>query len=207
MAIVEGNLLRGRLGDKIYSIDPITKKQKVRTAPKKIRNPKSDAQLKHRNSFVDIVRLSSYMTDAHSIGLHHHAKREHLRTYADFRRLNKDCFTAEGFIDYPNITLSYGTVARVTFTSARIDDAHILHLTYDPSLSLGNAQPDDSLFLFVFCPAYSKGQLFDPVPRLQGSFSVELPAEWPADNLHLYAFLSNSKGYCSKTVYIQLPVI
>ena len=207
MAIVEGNLLRGRIGDKIYSIDPVTKKQKVRIAPKKVRNPKTDAQLKHRNSFVDIVRLSSYMTEAHSIGLHHHARREHLRTYSDFRRLNKDCFTVEGLIDYPNITLSYGSVARVAFTSAQLEGDHILHLTYEPSLTSSNAQPDDKLFLFAFCPACSKGQLFGPVPRPEGSFSVELPAEWPADSLHLYAFLKNSKGNCSKTIYIQLPVI
>lgn len=207
MAIVEGNLLRGRLGDKIYSIDPVTKKQRVRNAPKKVRNPKTDAQQKHRNAFVEIVRLSSYMTEAHSIGLHHHAQRAHKRSYADFRSLNKNCFTKEGLIDYPNIVLSYGSVAQVTFTSARLDDTHTLHLTYDPALGDGHSRPDDSLYLFAFCQAWSKGLLYDPVPRPQGSFSINLPHEWPAEGLHLYAFLCNSKGNSSKTIYIQPLVI
>ena len=204
MAIIEGNLLRGRLGNKIYSIDPVTKKQTVRNAPKKVRNPKTDAQQKHRNAFVEIVRLSSYMTEAHSIGLHHHAMREHKRTYADFRSLNKGCFTKKGLIDYPHIILSYGSVAQVIFTSVQLDDAHTLHLTYDPCLGTSYSMPDDSLFLYVFCQACSSGLLFDPIPRSTGSFSIELPHEWPSESLHLYAFLRNSKGISSKTIYVPL---
>ena len=204
MAIIEGNLLRGRLGDKIYSIDPVTKKQMIRDAPKKVRNPQTDAQQKHRNAFVEIVRLSSYMTEAHSIGLHHHAQRAHKRTYADFRSLNKGCFTKEGLIDYPNIILSYGSVAQVMITSVRLDDAHTLHLTYNPCLGDSHSQPDDNLFPYAYCPTCNTGQLYDPVPRHVGSFSIEMPTDWPADSLHLYAFLCNSKGISSKTIYVPL---
>ena len=204
MAIVEGNLLRGRLGDKIYSIDPVTKKQRVRNAPKKVHNPKTDAQQKHRNAFVEIVRLSSYMTEAHSIGLHHHAQRAHKRTYADFRSLNKGCFTKEGLIDYPNIILSYGSVAQVMITSVRLDDAHTLHLTYNPCLGDSYSQPDDNLFLYAYCPTCNTGQLYNPIPRQAGSFSIKLPTDWSTDSLHLYAFLRNSKGISSKTIYVPL---
>ena len=204
MAIVEGNLLRGRLGDKIYSIDPVTKKQRVRNAPKKVRNPQTDAQQKHRNAFVEIVRLSSYMTEAHSIGLHHHAQRAHKRTYADFRSLNKGCFTKEGLIDFPHIILSYGSVAQVMFTSARLDDAHTLHLTYNPCLGDSYSQPDDNLFLYAYCPTCNTGQLYNPIPRQAGSFSIKLPTDWSTDSLHLYAFLRNSKGISSKTIYVPL---
>lgn len=204
MAIVEGNLLRGRLGDKIYSIDPVTKKQMIRDAPKKMRNPQTDAQQKHRNAFVEIVRLSSYMTEAHSIGLHHHAKREHKRTYADFRSLNKNRFTKEGLIDFPHIILSYGSVAQVMFTSARLDDAHTLHLTYNPCLGDSHSQPDDNLFLYAYCPACNTGQLYDPVPRTAASFSIELPSEWPIDDVHFYAFLVNNKRNSSQTIYVTM---
>lgn len=204
MAIVEGNLLRGRLGDKIYSIDPVTKKQMIRDAPKKVRNPKTDAQQKHRNAFVEIVRLSSYMTEAHSIGLHHHAQRAHKRTYADFRSLNKGCFTKEGLIDYPNIILSYGPVAQVTFTTAQLDDAHTLHLTYDPCLGNSHSEPNDDLIFYAYCAEYNTGELYGPIPRHTSSFSIELPTDWPTGSLHLYAFLRNSKGISSKTIYVPL---
>lgn len=207
MAIVEGNLLRGRLGNKIYSIDPVTKKQMVRDVPKKVCNPKTDAQQKHRNAFVEIVRLSSYMTEAHSIGLHHHAQRAHKRTYADFRSLNKGRFTKEGLIDYPNIILSHGSVTQVTFTSVRLDDARTLHLTYDPCLEDSHSKPDDSLILYAFCPACSIGQLYGPVPRSTGDLSIELPPDWPTDSLHLYAFLCNNKGNSSKTIYVPISNI
>lgn len=199
--------MRGRLGNKIYSIDPVTKKQMVRDAPKKVRNPKTEAQQKHRNAFTEIVRLSSYMTEAHSIGLHHHAQREHKRTYADFRSLNKDCFTKEGLIDFPHIILSHGSVAQVTFTSALLDEAHNLLLTYDPCFGASHSLPDDNLILYAYCAASNTGELYGPVPRHAGSFSVKLPTDWPTDSMYLYAFLRNSKGITSETIYVPLKGI
>lgn len=203
MATKQGSYESGKLGDKIlYVVDG---RQCERSMPASVANPRTEAQQAHRSAFVEIVRLSSHMTEAHTIGLHRHAQRQHLRTYMDFRKLNKNCFTPDGDIDYPRIVLSYGSVAKVRFTSVSLDDGHTLHLTFDANLNAGNATPTDDLYLFVYCPVLCTGILFDPVPRGAESLTVQLPAEWPVSDLHLYAFLRSRRGYTSDTIYIPLP--
>ncbi len=202
MATKQGSYESGKLGYKIlYVVDG---RQCERSMPVQVANPRTEAQQAHRSAFVEIVRLSSHMTEAHAIGLHRHAQRQHLRTYMDFRKLNKNCFTANGDIDYPRIVLSYGSAARVCFTSVRFDDDNTLHLTFDPCLHFGNAAPTDNLYLFAYSPAHRIGILFDPVPRSAESLIVQLPAEWHADNLHFYAFLRSRRGYTSDTIYIPI---
>lgn len=202
MATEQNGKLRGRVGNKIYSIDPVTKKQVVRSRPRKVRNPKSGAQQAHRNAFVEIVRLSSHMTEAHRIGLHRHAQRAHLRTYMLFRRLNKDCFNAKREIDYPHVVLSMGSLAPVLVIAATLGADGVLHLTFDAFLGKPQVNPDDSLYLFAYSETLEAGVLFPPVFRSSESVEVELP--FAADGLHLYAFLRNRRGRCSPTVYIPL---
>ena len=222
MATMQGDKIRGTIGEWVYAIDPVTKKQLMRRKPKKVRNPKTESQQAHRNSFVDIVRLSSRMTEAHLLGLHRHAQRVKLRTYADFRRLNKDCFTPDGLIDYPRIVLSRGPVAKVLVNNVQLNDDGLLRVDFDPCMGQENAASDDTLHLYVYNADLEEGCLFLPVLRRDGTLSVQLPAEWllqdnPASktnalthsnthtfNLHLYAFLRNRKGHTSDTLYIPL---
>ena len=215
---MQGDIIRGTIGNKIYSFDHVSQKQVVRSKPKKVRNPKTESQQAHRNSFIDIVRLSSRMTDAHLVGLHHHAQRVKLRTYADFRRLNKDCFTPDGLIDYPRIVLSRGPVATVSVNKVHLYDNGVLQIDFDPCLMMGKAAPDDMLHAYVYNAVLEEGCLFLPVLRSDGTLSVQLPAEWlqPGDTstdalpqshipaFHLYAFLRNRRGLTSDTVYIYL---
>ena len=205
MATVQNDLISGSIGDRTYSVDPITRKQIVRSKPKKVRNPKTAAQKAHRSAFVDIVRLSSHTTEAHLIGLFQHARRNGLRTYADFRRLNKDCFTPDGLIDYPRLVLSHGTVSPVDVTDVHIDASNLLHLTFETNTTLTNAHATDLLFLFAYSAAHGAGILAQPVLRTDGSLLLQLPTDWSPADLHLYAFLCNSRGFASNTLYIPLP--
>ena len=200
MATKQGSYESGKLGDKIlYVVDG---RQCERSMPVQVANPRTEAQQAHRSAFVEIVRLSSYMTEAHTIGLHRHAPRQKLRTYMDFRKLNKSCFTPDGEIDYPRIVLSHGPVARVFFNSIQLDQKHTLHLTFNANLNAGAAKPNDDLYLFAYSPVHSTGILFAPIPRNSESHTAQLPADWSADSLHLYAFLRNRRGYTSDTMYI-----
>lgn len=205
MATVHGNIIKGTIGDRVYSFDPVSRQQVVRRKPKKVRNPKTEAQQAHRNAFVDIVRLSSHMTEAHRLGLRRHAQRERLRTYTYFRRVNKDCFTPDGFVDYPRVVLSYGPVGLVVVNEVLVDADHVLRLTFDACLKQANALANDAFHLFVYCPARGAGILAPPVPRSAGALTFPLPSDWPSDGLHLYAFLLDAKGRASSTIYIPLP--
>ena len=176
MARIQGNSEAGKLGNKIYYT--WHGRQCERSMPTHVANPRTEAQQAHRSNFTQISKLSSYMKEAHLVGLHGQAVREKNSTYALFKRINKDCFTPDGEIDYPRIVVSKGSVPMVSITSAVIED--------------------------VYSPALCTGFLADPIPRSTGQITVDLPDEWHDQTLHLYAFLQGYRLRTSDTIYCML---
>jgi hypothetical protein len=213
MATKHGDLLSGRIGDKIYYA--VGGKQRVRSVSAHVANPRTDVQQSHRCNFIDIVRLSSHMKEAFTIGLHYIARRKGKEPYLYFRSINNDCCTHDGQIDYPRIILSYGSVARVGITSVKTQTVkrsgnQTITVTFDPYLNFSKADPDDEFYLYAYCPILGTGTLFRPVPRKSGTITVTLPTEWSHleasipdaehtntnslthssnNTIHLYAFL------------------
>lgn len=221
MATKHGFNLSGKLGNDIhYTVNGV---ERVRTRPKHVNQPGTDTQKAHWGSFLDIVRLSSRMSDAAKIGLAYPARRKHTYPYLYFRSINKDCFTPEGDIDYPHVIISHGSVARIEITSVKIQaidksTCRAVTITFDPYLQCINANPYDEFYLFAYCPTRCEGVLYEPVPRIAGTHTITLPA----DPCHLYAFLrcpgptadtpqnartsaKNLRDQTSSTIYIPLP--
>ena len=212
MARKYGNSESGKLGNKIlYTWHG---RQCERAMPTHVANPQTEAQQSHRSNFALISKLSSYMKDAHLVGLHWQALRERNSTFALFRKLNKNCFTPDGEINLPRIIVSKGSVPEVSITSASIAEG-VLTVTFDSRNYAGD--PTDEFYLFVYCPALCTGLLATPVPRSAGEITAVLPDEWlhatpnaasfpHSDNqgLHLYAFLRGKKGRTSDTIYHTL---
>ena len=212
MARKYGNSESGKLGNKIlYTWHG---RQCERAMPTHVANPQTEAQQSHRSNFALISKLSSYMKDAHLVGLHWQALRERNSTFALFRKLNKNCFTPDGEINLPRVIVSKGSVPEVSITSASIAEG-VLTVTFDSRNYAGD--PTDEFYLFVYCPALCTGLLATPVPRSAGEITAVLPDEWlhatpnaasfpHSDNqgLHLYAFLRGKKGRTSDTIYHTL---
>lgn len=199
MARKHGDIESGKLGDKIYYT--WHGRQCERSMPSHVANPQTPEQQSHRNAFAAISKLSSYMKEAHLVGLHGQAVREKNSTYALFKRINKDCFTLDGEIDYPRIVVSKGSVPMVSITSAVIEDG-CLTVNFDSHAYDGAAT--DRLFLFVYSSALCAGILADPVLRSAGRITVDLPTEWLGQPLHLYAFLQGYRLRTSDTIYRML---
>ncbi len=155
MARIQGNSEAGKLGNKIYYT--WHGRQCERSMPTHVANPRTEAQQAHRSNFTQISKLSSYMKEAHLVGLHGQAVHEKNSTYALFKRINKDCFTPDGEIDYPRIVVSKGRLFLFVYSPALC--AGILadpvlrsagHITVDlPTEWLG--QP---LHLYAFLQGY-----------------------------------------------------
>ena len=214
MARKQGDSESGKLGNKIYYT--WHGRQCERSMPTSVANPQTEAQQAHRSNFAMVSKLSSYMKEAHLIGLHWHAIREHNSTYAIFRQLNKDCFTPDGEINLPRVIVSRGSVESVVITSATINNG-ALTVTFDTRVYGGKAT--DEFYLFVYSPALCTGRLATPVPRSSGLVTAVLPPEWlhPAeptqafpqsDNraIHLYAFLRSTRSRTSNTIHLSLPL-
>lgn len=213
MARKYGDTESGKLGNKIYYT--WHGRQCERAMPTHVANPQTEAQQSHRSNFALISKLSSYMKDAHLVGLHWLSVREHNSTYALFRKLNKDCFTPDGLVNLPRIIVSKGSVPLVAINAAKIENG-VLTVTFDSRHYGGD--PTDELYLFVYCPALCTGRLATPVHRSAGIVTAVLPDEWlqaypdaatfpHSDNqgLHIYAFLRGPKGRTSDTIYYAVP--
>ena len=201
MARIQGNSEAGKLGNKIYYT--WHGRQCERSMPTHVANPRTEAQQAHRSNFAQISKLSSYMKEAHLVGLHGQAVREKNSTYALFKRINKDCFTPDGEIDYPRIVVSKGSVRKASITSVTVADG-LLTVIFDGYVYGGAAT--DRLFLFVYSSALCAGFLADPVPRSAGRITVDLPTEWLGQPLHLYAFLQGYRLRTSDSVHKKLEI-
>ncbi len=199
MARIQGNSEAGKLGNKIYYT--WHGRQCERSMPTHMVNPRTEAQQAHRSNFTQISKLSSYMKETHLVGLHGQAVREKNSTYALFKRINKDCFTPDGEIDYPRIVVSKGSVRKASITSVTVADG-LLTVIFDGYVYGGAAT--DMFFLFVYSHALCAGFLADPVPRSNGQITVDLPDEWHDQTLHLYAFLQGYRLRTSDTIYRML---
>ena len=153
MARKYGDTESGKLGNKIYYT--WHGRQCERAMPTHVANPQTEAQQSHRSNFALISKLSSYMKDAHLVGLHWLSVREHNSTYALFRKLNKDCFTPDGLVNLPRIIVSKGSVPLVAINAAKIENG-VLTVTFDSRHYGGD--PTDELYLFVYCPALCTGR-------------------------------------------------
>ena len=199
MAIYKNGDLSGKIGDVIHSSwhgRPYTKRR-----PESVANPRTEAQQAHRNAFAEISRLSSAMKNGHNIGLHWQAVRQKLNTHSVFKSLNKDCYSSDG-IDYSHIRISHGSVTGVSIESAEVNAQGIVEVKFTASpLSDGR---NDQFFLYVFCPDLRDGRFAQPVTRSIGEVRANVPSEWQGHLLHLYAFMKDSKGRTSETIYVGL---
>ena len=199
MADYRGEKKRGKLGDLIYS--SWNGRPYVRRRPATVANPQTEAQQSHRHAFAEISRLSSAMKVAHTEGLHWQALHQKLNTHSVFKSLNKDCYSSDG-IDYSHIRISHGSVTGVSIESAEVNAQGIVEVKFTASpLSDGR---NDQFFLYVFCPDVRDGRLAQPVTRSIGEVRANVPSEWQGHLLHLYAFMKDSKGRTSETIYVGL---
>lgn len=218
MARKQGDRESGKLGNKIYYT--WHGRQCERAMPTHVANPRTEAQQAHRYSFAVVSRLSSYMKEAHLVGLHWHSVREKNSTYALFRRLNKDCFTPDGDVDYPRLVVSKGTLAPAAVVAASVEEG-VLTVWFDSA----GGKPADEFFLFVYSAAFGDGYLAGPVPRGAGVVSVLLPDEWldaahgrrpdgagavaqpGAEVVHLYSFVRGYRLRTSDSVHCAVDIL
>ena len=187
----------GKQGDVIYSSwHGIPYERKM---PESVANPRTEAQQAHRNAFAEISRLSSAMKVAHTVGLHNKAMRDKLNTHSVFKKINKNCYGADG-IDYSRVCISLGPVSGISITSAEVDQDGIVRVAFAGYCTTENE--NDEFYLFVFCPDQHEGRFVAPVARFIGSVEATIPEEWKGHALHLYAFMKGKRLRTSNSVYV-----
>ncbi len=211
MAKIEGNALggfRGKLGNLVgYSWKGLWC---VRVRPAVVRNPRSEAQQRHRAMFAEEVRLAGRMSWALNIGLAAVADELHMTPCNAFVKANQQAFGAEGdnslTVDWSGLIVSAGPVAPIELGTPVVSDEGVLEVAFEKNPYHLRADGFDEVHLYIYCPAAGQGYLAAPVYRKERRIRVSLPDDMIGQELHLYAFVTNEKGQSSDTSYASPEV-
>ena len=209
MAKLEGNPMggfRGKLGNLVgYSWKGVWC---VRSRPAVMRNPRTEAQQRHRAMFAEEVRLAGRMNWALNIGLAAVADELHMTPCNAFVKANQQAFGVEGdntlLVDWERLIISAGPVAPIQLGVPEISDEGVLTVAFEKNPYLLRANNFDQVHLYVYCPGIGQGYLAAPVYRKERRISVSLPDAMQGQELHLYAFVTDEQGRASDTSYAPL---
>ena len=179
----------------------------LRSRPAQVRNPRSEAQVMHRQLFKQQVQLAARMRWAVNTCLTLLAREAGMTAYNLFVSLNQPCFGQEDgalTVDWASLQLSLGPVAPVALGRATVTDDGRLEVDFErnPLHMASNAY--DQVRLYVYSPELGQGYLSAAVYRREGRVALLLPAGFAGTELHLYAFAFDRQGRYSATAYGRL---
>jgi len=178
----------------------------VRTRPISIRNPRTEAQQRHRSMFAEEVRLAGHMKWALGVGLKAVADEYHMTVQNAFVSLNQQAFSLEDGafeVDWSQLKLSAGPIAPVELTEASIDGDNVLNVRFEPNPLKMRADRFDSVYIWVYYPELRSGYLAAPVYRMDKRVRASLPDGLVGKEVHVYGFAINKEGLASLTSYIK----
>ena len=196
---------QGILGGFVGSVGPVIGyKWKdvwcMRRRPTQVCNPRTEKQMAHRRLFADMVRLGGRMGEAVRIGLRQRAAEWQMTECNAFVRMN---WSAAGMPAYGDLRVSDGTAAPVAFIGAEVDAEGVLTVTYDRMAQAG-ARATDKVHVFVYNADEGTGILLEAAERRARRVRGLLPDGWEAAELHVYGFVEDGDGRCSRSSYIAL---
>ncbi len=201
MAKLRGNVPSGKLGNIVYCTRD--GRTYLRSVPKRVRQPKTEAQKAHWSAFGTLAKLSSDLSEAHAMGFAKAAKTQRKNSHSIFRHVNKAAVTGEG-VDYASLVLSEGRVPTVDILSMQLDNKGVLTLAYgnDPKPErCGN----NAVVIVAYCPDRHENLIDDHACRRDGKLTMALPKKWKGYEVHLYLFMRDAYGNTSASIYLNQP--
>ena len=178
----------------------------LRSLPTRVRNPRTEAQVEHREAFKAQVKLAARMRQAVLAGLTHAAREVGMTSYNLFVSINQPAFGMEGgamTTDYSMLQLSAGPVAPVAFETVAVDEHNVLSVSFEANPTHMRADVYDGVRVYVYSAELGRGYLTAPVYRRSKRLSASLPDVFDGRELHVYAFVQDREGRCSETVYAR----
>ena len=177
----------------------------LRARPVAVRNPRTEAQVRHRQLFKQQVQLAAQMQWAVKTSLTALAREAGMTAYNLFVSLNQPCFGEhEGRleVDWSGLRLSTGPVAPVGFGAARWSADGVLEAEFEKNPLHLSAGARDHVYLYVHVPSLGAGYLAAPVYRTARRVAVCLPEAFAGCEAQLYGMVQNEQGLWSETQYI-----
>lgn len=209
---------KGYMGDQIGKLGTAVgrrwKRKMIYSAYQgKVRNPKSESQQLVRARFTLLVQLSIVFHNALKLGFFNMGKQRQATEANCFVNMNYGNVTGSApdnvSIDPSKITVSRGHLTGVVFSSTigTSTPGTVTVTVTDINANIGQANSEDSIYCFVYCPDAQAGCLSAAAKRTDGAtLSVRYPSSWSGLEVHVYGFVIGSTaetmGVASPSEYI-----
>ena len=164
------------------------------------RNPRTEAQVEHRELFKQEVQLAARMRQAVVKSMTMLAREAGMTSYNLYVKVNQPAFGVEEgrlTVDYSALRLSMGDVPPVELREAVWADDNVLSVSFKP----GGGRSLDYVYLYVYVPGCGKGFLSAPVYRYQKHISLLMPGYFAGYEAQVYLMSMSEDGRWSDSLY------
>lgn len=173
----------------------------VRTLPRQVHNPRTEAQQAHRMAFRAQVRLAAAMRWAVAEGMSHEARNAGMTPQNLFVSLNQQAFKGVE-VDYSKLLVACGTVAPVGFGVPEMDRYGSLHVDFEKNPMHLRSDGTDCVKIYLFSPELGTGYLSNGSYRNTRSTATALPQWLMGHEVHVYGYVTDGHGRCSASSYL-----
>ena len=213
--------MKGILGAQYGKVGPVVgrkfREENVYSAyQKNVRNPRSEAQTRHRARFRVLSTLSHDMACGAIFGFRTAAKGTNLSPRNLFQKANWPSVSATGTgtinVDYPEIKVSKGGLSNVGFDIPMFDIPSQVSVDFQEFGAPCQRTANDKAFIYVYCPDAKQGLLSAATEFSDHKVVLNVPALWNGMKVHVWGFCRNegpenvekniAAGECSPSQYL-----
>ena len=208
---------KGYMGDQIGKLGPAVGrrwmgKMVYASYQGRVKNPRTSSQQMVRARFKVLSELTAAFDTALALGLKKVAYSRSMTAANLFVSLNyaNVSGTVPTALDvaYEGLTLSRGRLAGMDFGTPSFATPSKVEVDIeDNQLDVEGTSADDTVVLVAYNPAAMYAVVGATAKRTDESVSLGVPKRWQGLQVHVYAFVRNSQGEVSDTVYVGSGVI
>ena len=166
-----------------------------------VHNPRTAAQVEHRELFKQQVQLAAKMRCAVIKTFTDLAREAGMTSYNLFVKVNQPAFSAaEGRlqVDYSRLRMSVGDVPPVEPTELQRTEDNILRVRYEKN----RGDNFDYVYLYVYAPDVEVGYLSAPAYRMDKRLALQLPDLFAGHELQVYLLVQSQDGRWSDSQHV-----
>ena len=172
----------------------------VRVHQPYVHNPRTKAQVEHRELFKQEVQLAAKMRRAVTKTMTSLAREAGMTSYNLFVKANQHAFSAvEGQlqVDYSQLRMSIGEVAPVECKEMAWTEDNVLTVKFRP----GHGRSLDYVYLYVYVPDCGEGFITAPVYRYDRKITFRVSDYYAGHEAQVYLMAMSEEGRWSESLY------
>ena len=110
-------------------------------------------------------------------------------------------------VDYARIKIAEGAAAPVRFTTASVDENHVLRVDFEKNSGMSRAKGSDRVYIYVYNVDTREGLLSAAAERRRVHLEMQLPDGWNTQNIKLWGFVVDGEGRASASQYVAVNIL